>query len=73
MVASGRSSDLDGVKVVAPIEDRGHNAHRIRTETILIDGKKTDFILQPFSDRIFMIVTQFEKMGTIVCQVHKSS
>lgn len=66
MVASGRASDSNRIKVSAPPEDLGHNAHKILTDTITIDGHATDFIVQPFSDRIFIIVTQFEKMGTIV-------
>lgn len=50
----------------APSEDREHNAHKIRTASLEIEGVMTDFIVQPFSDRIFVIATQLQKLGTLV-------
>lgn len=55
------------IPVVAPSGDAGHNAHKIKSARVTINGRETEFIVQPFSDRIFVIVTQMKKMGTMVC------
>lgn len=47
-------------------DDAKHNANFIKTGSEVIDGHHTDFIVQPFSDRIFIVVTQLQKMGTMV-------
>lgn len=54
------------VDVRAPVDDSEHNAHKIRTASMEIEGIMTDFIVQPFSDRIFVIATQLQKLGTLV-------
>lgn len=60
------TSASKSIPISRPIDDAKHNAHFIKTASEVIDGHRTDFILQPFSDRIFIIVTQLEKMGTMV-------
>lgn len=57
------------VDVHAPSDDREHNAHKIRTASLEIEGVMTDFIVQPFSDRIFVIATQLQKLGTLVSSI----
>lgn len=54
------------IPVSAPADDGGHNAHFIKSSTVEINGRNTDFLVQPFSDRIFVLVTQMRKMGTTV-------
>ena len=49
-----------------PVEDPQHNVHKIKSAVLDINGKETTILLQPFSDRIFVLVTQMNKMGTIV-------
>lgn len=65
MVTSTGESE-SRVDVLAPEDDRDHVTHKIRTATLQIEGVATDFIVQPFSDRIFVIVTQLHKLGTLV-------
>lgn len=54
------------VDVHAPVDDNEHIAHKIRTASVEIEGVMTDIIVQPFSDRILVIATQLQKLGTLV-------
>ncbi|KAI0566704.1 Proteasome assembly chaperone 3 [Gracilaria domingensis] len=54
----------NAIPISAPTDDSGHNAHFIKSATVQICDRRTDFLVQPFSDRIFVLVTQMEKMGT---------
>lgn len=54
------------IPITKPDNDAKHNACFIKTGTEDIAGHHTDFVVQPFSDRIFVIVTQLGKMGTMV-------
>lgn len=60
------SSTHPAVPVLAPRHDARHNAHDIRSAVLEINGIETTVLVQPFSDRIFVLVTQMNKMGTIV-------
>ena len=33
----------------------------------VIDGVKTEFITSEFSDKLFFVITQISKLGTLVC------
>lgn len=66
MVTTSRGCSDRIVRVSTPSNDSCHSAHRIRMASIIIDDTPTDFIVQPFSDRIFVIVTQLNKLGTII-------
>ena len=37
----------------------------------VINGKHTDVVLSQFADKNFVLVTQTEKMGTMVCLIIK--
>lgn len=56
--------------VQAPADDQKHPAHRIRVAQCEVDGVSTDVLLQAFDDRIFVSVTQLQKLGTIVRLSH---
>lgn len=58
----------NAIPVSAPADDAQHTAHFIKSASIQINGHKTDFLVQPFDDRIFILVSQVEKMGTTVSQ-----
>lgn len=49
-----------------PPDDGEHPAHSLRVACNMVDGIRTDFLVQAFSDRIFVLVTQLNKVGTIV-------
>ncbi|CAN8076337.1 unnamed protein product [Agarophyton chilense] len=52
------------IPVGAPTEDGGHNAHFIKSAIVQICDHRTNILVQPFSDRVFVLVSQMEKMGT---------
>lgn len=60
----------DRIAVSKPHDDARHNANFIKTASISIKDNMTDFIVQPFTDRIFVIVTQLQKMGTMVRRIY---
>lgn len=60
------SSSAEKIVVEAPSNDLSHIAHKIKSQIIDIEGVSTKFIVQPFADRVFIIVTQSDKLGTIV-------
>lgn len=62
----------NGIPVARVADDAGHNANFIKTATETINGNTTDFLVEPFSDRVFVLVTQSEKMGTLVGIVYCS-
>lgn len=66
MVALGQTRNSEAVPVLAPRDDASHNAHKIRTACVTIDGSPTHIIVQPYVDRIFILVTQSGKMGTMI-------
>ncbi len=53
-------------RVVAPENDPQHPAHKAVLLTEVIGDHDTDFLIQPFDDRIFISVSQVGKFGTIV-------
>lgn len=59
----GRQGDIP---IRVPDNDSGHVAHSIKSATVEINGNRTNFLAEPFHDRIFVLVTQNQKMGTIV-------
>lgn len=61
------STQFNSIPVSAPIHDANHIAHRIRSVTKELNGKQTNIVVHPFSDRTFILVTQVDKIGTIVC------
>lgn len=66
MDASGSQPELPRIHVEAPQHDSSHPAHNVRFTTVAIAGVSTDFLLQQFADRVFVAVTQFNKLGTVV-------
>lgn len=63
---NGQPNGCGPVQVHAPADDLNHNAHRIQSACVEIDGIPTTFLIEPFADRIFIIVTQLNKLGTIL-------
>lgn len=53
--------------------DSNHPAHRIKTANSQINGHDTHFLVQPFADRIFVLVTQVQKMGTAISAVKETA
>ncbi|XP_072172972.1 proteasome assembly chaperone 3-like [Diadema setosum] len=37
-----------------------------KTGAVTLDGRHTDFVLTPFEDRSFLVVTQYQKLGTLI-------
>lgn len=60
------STTATKIEIDAPADDPSHIVHKVRSEICDIDGIPTTFILQPYSDRVFIIVTQSDKLGTIL-------
>jgi hypothetical protein len=56
----------DCLRVTTPDDDAGHPAHRMRVARVAVAGTATDILVQPFSDRVFVAVSQLDKLGTIV-------
>ncbi|XP_033636623.1 proteasome assembly chaperone 3-like [Asterias rubens] len=44
----------------------GDDLPRTKQGAAVIDGVHTDVVCSAFSDRIFVMITQYEKMGTLV-------
>jgi hypothetical protein len=63
----GKDSGAARISIRLPEDDAGHPAHKIRVTTIDVGGVPTDLMLQPFADRVFISVSQLNKLGTIVC------
>lgn len=62
--------DLASMPVSAPAADAQHPAHTIHAAAFKLNGLRTDLLLQSFSDRVFIVVTQMKKLGTIVSVIH---
>lgn len=63
-------SSKSNVSVARVGNDASHNANFIKTASEEINGNATDFLVEPFADRIFVLVTQSGKMGTMVGRQH---
>lgn len=63
---STRNPATQAVALSVPAEDAGHPVHSIRSTCVTIGGQDTTIVAQAFSDRIFIIVTQIDKLGTMV-------
>lgn len=66
MVGSVHPSGTSAIPVARVTTDASHNANSIKTATLLINNNPTTILVEPFSDRIFVLVTQSAKLGTIV-------
>lgn len=64
--SSDGESEAKCIPVRQPDEDDSHPSRSIRVARTMVDGVATDFLIQSFSDRIFVIVSQLNKLGTIV-------
>ena len=62
----GRTLNLSSRVITAPVDDTLHPAHNAKHFSVQIGETSTQFLLQSFGDRIFIVVTQMNKLGTLV-------
>jgi hypothetical protein len=60
------AAEGSAIEVRSPEHDKDHPANSIRSATLMVNGCKTDILLESFADRVFIVVTQLNKLGTIV-------
>lgn len=52
--------------ILLPDSDPHHPAHTARLLQAAIGDHATDFLIQSFDDRVFVSVSQMDKLGTLV-------
>lgn len=60
------SSPSSAAPVVLPDNDAKHPAHSAKLVKAAVGDHETDFLVQAFDDRVFICVSQMDKLGTMV-------
>lgn len=44
----------------------GEDASKVKTLAVTLDGEVTDIVICNYSDRLFIVISQFQKIGTLI-------